>query len=1550
MQQKIIIGVLILLILIPIINSQVSIDPIDEGLDDKEIGKEKPQDTLVSRSASSDTYKTPSGFQTTFYPNTVNLEYGNSFIPIEDFFNLTTEENNLKISDLDGQECIISPEFELESKSDITKTDFHYDIQKLRGQWYFTQNTSKDLAVLHWNVVCNGEVTYNIETDDLILPNDLKIDFTRAKEEQNISTFYNLTTNKLEFKSLDGNLSRLKNVDPSVTYNFNSTFQGINIWSSEAWNLTQQFNVPNAILPMTQNFVDNTGNSDLDSSDDSKVVIGTLSDGTDMGLFNFTTSIRKEDINNLSILIEMANNGGVGNITGYLWNVTSSSWVKCINPVTSSSDTTASCEFIGNVSSYFTSENVSTFVIWQNANARGVTVDFFKVSLTYDDLIINSPTNNQQILNTLSTTLNTSQIGYNNTLWYTWNNGVKNTTLCTISNECQSTITFPRQGYYNLTVYGNNSDGAVTSKTATNVFAGIQVASSFRDFSTIYGVSASSCPRLSSLSGNPPSCVDSLTSITSDSDLDASDDLSVITDSGSSGSGFFHFKINVSDIKTPFNKTEILFEGANGDDGQTNRLYLYNQSSGSWDEINATAIGIDQDDHEYTAIITSNNNYKTDGYIYVTWVATSSSPDFASADYMSINIEYFNYSNIFPSIRNLTANNTLFGSTSVGLAYNITDDNDYVLSSNLTVWNSTGSVVNTNSSAYPTLGAYNYFNFTLSLDGTYLYQFNSTDSDGAKNSTEILTFRIDTGDPTINILFPLNSSNLTYNNPHINYSVSDPEGNQDLTSCKYSKNGGTTNTSLGTCQNITDETFSEGLNTVNLWVSDSAGNEGTNLTTFRVDTTAPVLSIVHPTPSQGFNINSIQVNYTISETGVGLSSCWYRNHTDSTNVSITCGNNFTVSQGSDGIYQVFLWANDTLNNLREVQRTYQISSTAPAISLDNPTSNKFFQNGLNILFNFTAIDTDGINTCQLYGNFNSSFSLNQSITSALSGVQTNFARLNLTEGAYLWNVLCNDTINNFGLSATNFTVTIDETKPNIVIAHPQNTSYNSVSRSLNFTATDTNLESCWYSDNLGITNNTLTNCLNTTYTASQGSTKIIVYANDSANNLNSTNITFFVDSINPSISIVYPSANTNTSNTQIGINYTLVETNPNVCKWSEDEGGVNTTINCGTNITGVTWTEGENNITIYVNDTLNNRNYASVLFNLDTIYPQLNITTPLTTQGSQTVRFNHTASDLRLSTCFYSVINSTGGADIENTTLNCNGNNTQFVVSDFGNYNLTFFANDSAGNTNQTTQSFITLETSVALSTGGSGGAFRISVVALIKPVDYDKDITDLQRAIIYAKLSKYSVSDIKGISVSQLDDLRKDIEKEGISLSNDELENWINSYTKNQIENVLVTEEGAEKYNLVLSTVVILPPSFSLSPKTIERYFILSACLGGDNTYDQPVTSSKELTSCFVESADRTGFSCDVSNNPNSAKVTFKESAPNYFSKRVEAIVQYTSDTDSVFQPVGLNVVNICHEYVGIPFWIMFISGGFIVFIVFGAFLKSKQGSKTWKSVKKQF
>ena len=174
------------------------------------------------------------------------------------------------------------------------------------------------------------------------------------------------------------------------------------------------------------------------------------------------------------------------------------------------------------------------------------------------------------------------------------------------------------------------------------------------------------------------------------------------------------------------------------------------------------------------------------------------------------------------------------------------------------------------------------------------------------------------------------------------------------------------------------------------------------------------------------------------------------------------------------------------------------------------------------------------------------YSTDEGATNVTMVCGENITGLTSVEGSNIWKVYINDSAGNVNSGTVTFTQ--DTIIPSVSIVYPSNTSYNYNVSQLNYTYTDTNTGNCWFTKDSGLTNSsTVTSGINFTNTKfSEGSNTVILYCNDSAGNVNgSSTVTFFKDSIFPSIDFIppTPSNGANISINNLSIKVNITETN-----------------------------------------------------------------------------------------------------------------------------------------------------------------------------------------------------------------------------------------------------------------------------------------------------------------------------------------------------------------------------------------------------------------------
>ena len=163
------------------------------------------------------------------------------------------------------------------------------------------------------------------------------------------------------------------------------------------------------------------------------------------------------------------------------------------------------------------------------------------------------------------------------------------------------------------------------------------------------------------------------------------------------------------------------------------------------------------------------------------------------------------------------------------------------------------------------------------------------------------------------------------------------------------------------------------------------------------------------------------------------------------------------------------------------------------------------------------------------------------------GTRSYYSNYNITatnttsQISHLYNVT--DYLNNL---ADNFT--FDFIPPVISIDYPQNNTYSSnAGLNVNYTTSDLGIgvQNCWYSNDSYTINVSLGACDNlTTATWSEGQHNVTVWANDSAGNVNSSTISFTIDTTPPTVSLVSPDNSYSwTSSSTVTFTYNVTDVN-----------------------------------------------------------------------------------------------------------------------------------------------------------------------------------------------------------------------------------------------------------------------------------------------------------------------------------------------------------------------------------------------------------------------
>jgi len=291
-----------------------------------------------------------------------------------------------------------------------------------------------------------------------------------------------------------------------------------------------------------------------------------------------------------------------------------------------------------------------------------------------------------------------------------------------------------------------------------------------------------------------------------------------------------------------------------------------------------------------------------------------------------------------------------------------------------------------------------------------------------------------------------------------------------------------------------------------------------------LDTTGPAI-ILNAPANTSIILNGTQIALTITDSPAGVSSRWYNNGTE----NITFTGTIDTSNWNEGINNIVVYANDTLDNVNKIELNFTIDKTAPVINLVEPFNNTVIKSSGDFVFNATD-NYDNILTCNLFMD-----GINIYTIGGNSGQDTRISDdLGLTEGYRSWYVSCMDDVTLVGISETR-NVTVDTTPPQItnltqyIILNETNDNDGIIDINLNIT--DTNgLSACEVYVNNTLRQTNTTPDFNFNLTASNNPYSIQVGCNDTVDNwMTLPEIKIYYDNIAPVISGVLNSSITSTS-------------------------------------------------------------------------------------------------------------------------------------------------------------------------------------------------------------------------------------------------------------------------------------------------------------------------------------------------------------------------------------------------------------------------------------
>lgn len=1140
----------------------------------------------------------------------------------------------------------------------------------------------------------------------------------------------------------------------SYEYNFNATFQGTTMFAEK--NDVYSGSCVGAPPPTTLHspgcdWSDVSTSSNLDSSDDSRE--STQSTASESGSQLFFADLSSLDRNDITFFNWSWEGSGdaLGNtiVYFYLWNISSDSPYECAPSTNSVADVTRNCTSNGlQITNFINSTGFIHFKLMDNGQTAFDT-DYIQLNVkTLPSISIISPTTNQFFTNAApTTTFNLTTTGSSDECRWSPDEGVTNYTMDSQSSTAFDLINSTMvDGNYTIKYFCNDSD------------SGRWFNSSLISFQ-VDPINITQCrdltieDRIYELQSNISSDYTCL-NVSANNITIEGNDYYIFFAEVYEGFGIYAENWNSTNI------SNLNIHGNNLSTDNSPAIRLKDNTGNVIDNININISGTASSGIHISGTlfggqgetnITSTNivtTGQTDTYgLYTTLVE------------QECYIKHSNFTaNNGESDINLAAGNTLqfyfinssFDKEEVSSGelhrkwyfdMNVTYANATgVNGANVTVYNVSNSIifsVLTGSDGLLTTQEFiDYINNAGTRTSSNIHGINITFSGYTTNASTLnmtsnqdlqRTLKVN-APPTIFIDSPTNDTNQSLNTLDITFTVSDDDDSLD--SCWWTNNTGINNYTITCGDNITSETWNEGERVIDVYANDSAGNINTSSVTFVVDTIQPFITISYPA-NTSYTSSVTELNYSANDLTSGVFSVWYSTDLGVTNSSVVTNfSNFTVT-ASEGSNTWHVYVNDSTGNQNETSVTFSVDTIFPTVMIrepDNATNHTTNQ----IQINYTYIEA---NPDSCWWTNNSGFG-NQSLS-----IGANITGITWEEGNHTIEIYMNDTFGNENSSSITFLV--DSQTPSLNIYHPldlSELSYNT-SINLNYSYSDaiSANDTCWYHLDSGA-NTTLVGCGNTTFDASEDSHTIYLYANDTLGNTARESTSFTIALNAPAITIDSPTNGSFLNYTQdVYFNFTSTDGNGlDTCHlWGDFNGTwlLNYTWylpNSGVmNHTSLNLSENEYSWTIWCNDTTNQGRYAAnnFTFTTDTTNPSLSLYdvsdfTSTETGCTENVSLNFDAQDTNLDICWYTILQG-NTTEISNTTVSCLTNTT--FTSPAGcdvTYTINFYANDSAGNTNFSTDNYYS-ETYVAPATspGGGSGSQTTQRLALVNETcDQDAD------------------------------------------------------------------------------------------------------------------------------------------------------------------------------------------------------------------------------------
>jgi len=300
-------------------------------------------------------------------------------------------------------------------------------------------------------------------------------------------------------------------------------------------------------------------------------------------------------------------------------------------------------------------------------------------------------------------------------------------------------------------------------------------------------------------------------------------------------------------------------------------------------------------------------------------------------------------------------------------------------------------------------------------DGPHQVRVRAYDNAGNYNDS-LVNFTLDATGPALTISEP--SSGFVTNGTSVTVTWGASDAISGLSGYQYRIDGGAWS-ALSSAVSHEFSGLSNGQHNVTVRAVDNLGNTADRYIVFTVDTLLPTLSISSPADNTHFNVATVTVTWSGSDTHSGIQGYRYRLDGGSWS-GLASAIAHTFAGLSDGTHVLDIEALDNANNSATASRTFYVDTALPSVTISLPTANATFSTNASsmelsgeFLDNIGVVEVTWVNSRGGYG------------TATLTSSGWSISGITLLEGTNVITVTARDASNNTATSTLTVTFAAD---------------------------------------------------------------------------------------------------------------------------------------------------------------------------------------------------------------------------------------------------------------------------------------------------------------------------------------------------------------------------------------------------------------------------------------------------------------------------------------------------------------------------------------------